>query len=104
MKLIEDFLIYCDQKYQRPSEDQKICPKQNYLNQELPSLTQLDWELHRELNSVVESHIAGNILICISQENPKLCHTSAFQRICWNLIVEISIYTWLEHLSFDSVL
>ena len=70
MKLIEAFLICCDQKYHRPSEDQKICPEQNYLNQELPLLTKLDWEL----NSVVESHTAENILTCIFQENPKFIH------------------------------
>ena len=57
------FLIICfDQQYQRPFEDQQIYQTKNYLHQGLSSLTQLDWKVHRELNSVVDNRNRFNIL------------------------------------------
>lgn len=69
------FLIICiDEQYQRPLEDQKICHWKSFVHLELSLLTQLDEKLHRKLNGVIESKVVENMVICISQEDHKLCY------------------------------
>ena len=70
-------------------EDQQICHKQNYTQQELSLLTGLVWEVHRNLNNFVESQIIGNISNCNSQEN----HNSPFPRFYQGLIVVILVFS-----------
>lgn len=69
------FLIICiDEQYQRPLEDKKICHWKSFVHLELSLLTQLDEKLHRKLNGVIESKVVENMVICISQEDHKLCY------------------------------